>query len=167
MFNVEVKGTRLEFEHSLVSLSKWEAKHEKPFFAWRKDDTKTEAEMISYFECMLVSPQDKVYLVKEMKPDDQVALVEYINSSRTATIVREVNSKPGQRENVTSELIYYWMISFNIPFECENWHLNRLITLVRVCGAKNAPPQKMSKSEGIADMRRLNAERRKKLGTKG
>lgn len=167
MFNVEVMGTQLEFEHSLVSLSKWESIHEKPFFAWNKNDTKTEEEMISYFKCMLVSPVDKAYLVSEMSPKQQIALVEYINSSRTATTVREIQSKPGAKENVTSELIYYWMISFNIPFEAQHWHLNRLVTLVRVCGAKNSPPQKMSASAAAAKYRELNEQRRKQLGTKG
>lgn len=167
MFSIEVMGTQLEFEHSLVSLSKWESIYEKPFFAWNKDDTKTNEEMLVYFECMLVSKVEKPGLVRKMASKDQIRLVEYINSSRTATTVREIQSKPGARENVTSELIYYWMISFNIPFEAQYWHLNRLITLVRVCGAKNAPPKRMSDSERVAQMRELNEQRRKQFGTKG
>ena len=127
MLSLEVQGTKLEFEHSLVSLSKWESIHEKPFFSWRKDDTKTQEEMISYFEEMLISPADRTDLVSLLTPQQQVAVVEYINSERTATTVREVQQKPGPKENVTSELIYYWMISFEIDWEAQHWHLNRLM----------------------------------------
>lgn len=167
MFSIEVQGTRLEFEHSLVSLSNWEAIHEKPFFSWKKDDTKTNAEMISYFEQMLISPADRTDLIAYLTPEDQLGLVEYINSKRTATIVREVQEKPGPKENVTSELVYYWMISFNIPFEAATWHLNRLMMLIRVCGVKNSKPQKQPASSVAAKYREMNERRRKELGTSG
>lgn len=167
MLSIEVKGTKLEFEHSLVSLSKWEEIHEKPFFAWNKDDTKTTEEMLSYFEQMLVSPADRTDLVSQLKPEDYLTLVEYINASRTATVVREVQQKPGPKENVTSELIYYWMIAFQIPFEAKTWHLNRLMTLVRVCGVKNSKPEKQSPAAAAARYRELNAQRRKQMGTSG
>lgn len=167
MLSIEVQGTRLEFEHSLVSLSKWESVHEKPFFSWRKDETKTHEEMMSYFEQMLVSPTDCRQLVAQLEPKDQVALVEYINSSRTATVVREINQKPGPKENVTSELIYFWMISFEIDWEAQHWHLNRLMTLIRVCGVKNSKPQKQPASSTAAKYRELNEARKKQLGTRG
>ena len=167
MLNIDVNRTTLMFEHSLVSLSKWESIHEKPFFSWTKEDSKTNAEMLSYFEQMLISPADRPELINELTNEDHVAIVEYINSARTATVVRDVQSRPGQRENVTSELVYYWMISFQIPFEAQHWHLNRLMTLIRVCGAKNTKPEKQSASSVAARYRDLNAERRKALGTKG
>ena len=167
MLSLEVQGTKLEFEHSLVSLSKWESIHEKPFFSWRKDDTKTQEEMISYFEEMLISPADRTALVSLLTPQQQVAVVEYINSERTATTVREVQQKPGPKENVTSELIYYWMISFEIDWEAQHWHLNRLMTLIRICSVKNSKPQKQPASSTAAKYREMNEARKKKLGTSG
>jgi len=167
VLSLEVQGTKLEFEHSLVSLSKWESIHEKPFFSWKKDDTKTQEEMISYFEEMLISPAGRKDLVSLLAPEQQVALVEYINSERTATTVREVQQKPGPKENVTSELIYYWMISFEIDWEAQHWHLNRLMTLIRICSVKNSKPQKQPASSTAAKYRELNEARKKKLGTSG
>jgi len=142
VFSIVVQGTRLEFEHSLVSLSKWESIHEKPFFSWSDTDTKTNEEMLSYFEQMLVSPLDRVDLVQMLEPKDQVALVEYINSKRTATVVQDIQQKPGRKENVTSELIYYWMLTAQINWDAQHWHLNRLMTLIRICSVKNTKPQK-------------------------
>lgn len=167
MLNIEVEGIRLEFEHSLESLSKWESIHEKPFFAWKKEDKRTYEEMLSYFEQMLVRPSDRTDLIKSLSPEHHVALVEYINATRTATIVRETQSKPGPKENVTSELIYFWMISLNIPFEAQTWHLNRLMTLIRICGVKNSKPQKQPASSVAAKYRELNEQRKKQLGTSG
>jgi len=167
VLRIKVQGTELEFEHSLVSLSKWESIHEKPFFSWRKDDTKTQEEMLSYFEQMLISPVGRTDLVAILTPEDHVALVEYINSSQTATTVREVQQKSGPKENVTSELIYFWMISFEIDWEAQNWHLNRLMTLIRICSVKNSKPQKQPASSTAAKYREMNEARRKKLGTSG
>ena len=167
MLRIQVQGTELEFEHSLVSLSKWESIHEKPFFSWREDETKTVEEMLNYFEQMLISPANCRELVQHLTPEDHMTLVEYINSSRTATVVRELQEQKGPKENVTSELIYYWMVTFNIPFEAETWHLNRLMTLVRICGVKNSKPQKQPASKTAATYRELNEARKKKLGTSG
>lgn len=169
MLNIDILGTTLEFEHSLVSLSKWEAIHEKPFFAWSDKDTKTKDEMLSYFEQMLISPVDRPQVtVAQLTDEHHVALVEYINAKRTATVVREVQSKPGVKENVTSELIYYWLVAFQIPFHpAETWHLNRLMTLVRVCGAKNSKPEKQAPGALANKYREMNEARRKQLGTAG
>lgn len=167
MLKLVVQDIPLEFEHSLVSLSKWEAIHERPFFAWDDKDSKTHDQMISYFEQMLVSPAGRTELIEELSPKDHNTLVDYINKSNTATIVHEVASKPGRRENVTSELIYYWMISFNVPFEAQHWHLNRLMTLIRVCGVKNSKPQKRSSGSVAQQYREANEARKKKLGTSG
>lgn len=167
MLNIEVQGIRLEFEHSLVSLSKWEEIHKKPFFAWSDEDKKTHLEMLSYFECMLVSPEDRTDLIEKLTPEEHMALVEYINEERTATVVREIQTKPGPKENVTSELIYYWMIAFEIPWEAKTWHLSRLMTLVRVCGVKQSKPQKQSASSVASKYREMNEARRKQMGTSG
>jgi hypothetical protein len=167
VLSIDVQGTRLVFEHSLVSLSKWESIYEKPFFSWNEEETKTNEEMFVYFEQMLVSPAHAVDLIPKLTPDQQMELVKYINSSSTATVVRDINKKPGPKENVTSELIYYWMLSFKIPFEAESWHLNRLMTLIRICGVKNTKPQKQPASTTAATFRELNEARKKKLGTSG
>lgn len=167
MLNIDLEGTRLEFEHSLVSLSKWESIHEKPFFAWKKDDQRTHDEMVSYFEQMLVEPAGRTDLISKLTPEDHMTLVTYINTSCTATVVREVQNKPGPKENVTSELVYYWMISLNIPFEAETWHLNRLMTLIRICGVKGGKPQKQPASTVASKYRELNEQRKKQMGTSG
>lgn len=169
MLNIDVQGTRLEFEHSLVSLSKWESFYQKAFFAWSEEEKRTHEEMIQYFKFMLISPTiENEQLVDELLPQDHMKIVEYINSSQTATVVREVQQAPGPKENVTSELMYYWMVAFKIPFHpTETWHINRLMMLVRVCSIKQAPPEKMSAAQQAAKFRELNEQRRKQMGTSG
>lgn len=169
MLALTINNKDLRFEHSLVSLSEWEGFYEKPFFSVNDQETKTIEELEKYFECML-DPRDFKYhrLLEDLTGDQKLELAQYINSKRTATIVRELPGKPGPSENVTSELIYYWFISFKIPFTpTDTWHLNRALMLVKVMSVKNAPATKQSKGQMIQDYRRLNEERRKKLGTKG
>lgn len=161
---VNIKGTTLELEHSLISVSKWESKWEKPFLS--KED-RTPEETLSYIEDMVVSPRNLDPKVLDGLTDEDLRKInDYIGAKMTATTIRET---PGTRSSqiVTAEIIYYWMISYTIPFSCEKWHLNRLITLIRVCSENNKPKKKMSRSELIANQRRLNAERRQQYGTKG
>ena len=171
MITLTVTDIELKFEHSLVSLSDWEADFEKPFYSPKKEDEMDNDEMLSYFEYMLVSPKKKIHLVRLLDEDQRLQLAHYINKSRTATTVREIQQKKGPSENVTSELIYYWLVAFKIPFKpTDEWHLNRLLMLVKVCGAKNAPPQKQTRqgtANRIQAMRELNEQRRRERGTKG
>lgn len=157
-------GTILELEHSLVSLSKWESKHEKPFLG---HDSKTSDEIIDYVKCMIVSSK----IPEEIFPKLSIANIEevysYIDAKMTATWFSDQPGTPKSREIITAELIYYWMTVFNIPFECERWHLNRLFTLIRICNIKQSKPQKMSRSELAARNRALNAQRKAQLGTSG
>lgn len=168
MLSIDVDGTQLMLEHSLLSLSKWESIHEKPFFARRKDENRTFEEMISYFECMVVSPKNRTELIGKLDEEQHKDIVNYINASRTASTVNEIHKdRPGSRENVTSELIYYWMIAFEIPFSCETWHLNRLMMLIRICGVKQEKPKKRSSGSIASQYREMNAMRRRDLGSAG
>lgn len=161
---VYLKEQTLQLEHSLVSVSKWESKWHKSFFT--KED-KTYEETIDYIRCMTITqnadPSVYFRLTKE-NIDDVNA---YIDNSMTATTFVEDSSASYNREIVTSEIIYYWMISFGIPQEYQKWHLNRLLTLIRVCNIKSHPPKKRSKKEIMSRNAALNASRRKRLNTKG
>jgi hypothetical protein len=157
-------GVPLRLEHSLVSLSKWESIHEKPFLA---NEDKTQEEIMSYVECMILSTDYPADWQLRLSKENIEEIDAYISKKMTATWFRDAPGKPQTREVITSELIYYWMTVFNIPFTCETWHLNRLFTLVRVCDLKQSKPKKMSRAEVAAQQRDLNAQRRAALKTKG
>lgn len=156
-----IKGQKLVLEHSLVSLSKWESKWKKPFYD-RKP--KTAEESVDYVRCMTVNSVDPM-IYKGISSTHLKEINAYIEDPMTATTINQKNAP--SREIVTSELIYYWMVALNIPFECQKWHLNRLLTLINVCSIKNKPPKKMSKKELISRNAKLNAARRKSLHTTG
>lgn len=157
-------GFELELEHSLVSLSKWESEFEKPFLG--KAD-KTGDEVLSYIRLMLLTPNPPEDFLQRLSKENMDAINSYIDRKMTATWFSEQPGAPRTNEIITSELIYYWMTVFQIPFECETWHLNRLFTLIRICNIKSAKPKKMSRSEVAARNRELNAQRRAQMGTNG
>jgi len=160
VYNEEQK---LRLEHSLESVSKWESKWNKPFLS---SSDKSVDEILDYIRCMTITKDvaDDVY---ERLTDRNIRSINsYIDAPMTATTFNEVNNRPN-REIITSEIIYYWMITFNIPFECQQWHLNRLLALIKVCNIKNNPPKKMSQQEILARNKALNAQRKQNLNTKG
>jgi hypothetical protein len=161
---VQDGGVVLQLEHSLVSLSKWEAIHEKAFLG---DSPKTSEELLSYVKCMLLPTNPPGEFLHKLSETNLQDINAYLNAKMTATWFSEQPGAPRSREVITSELIYYWMTVFNIPFECENWHLNRLFTLIRICNIKQSKPKKMSRAEIAARNRELNAQRKAQLGTRG
>jgi len=161
---VDEGGFELQLEHSLVSLSKWESKHEKPFLG---KETKTPEEVLDYVQCMVLAKNPPGDFLDKLSKENLEAVNAYIEAKMTATWFSEQPGAPASREVITAELIYYWMTVFHIPFECEEWHLNRLFTLIRICNIKQSKPKKMGRREIAAHNRELNARRKSQLGTKG
>ena len=157
------KEYTLNLEHSLLSISKWESKWCKPFLSKDDNDQRTAMEMLDYIRCMTLNKNvpDEVYASLTRK--NMLDIDRYIRHPMTATTVGGQNT--GQKEIITSELIYYWMVSYQIPFECEKWHINRLLMLIKVCNAMNNP-KKASKPDLLA-RQKLNMARRKAAHSKG
>jgi len=165
---IDVPGAKLKLSHSLISISKWESRHKKAFM---KEGEKTFEETLDYIRCMTINGPfpDTVYM--GLTDSDILRIKEYIDDPMTATWFSDIQAgtqiKKIGHETVTSELVYYWMLSFNIPVEFEKWHFNRLMTLIKICSIKNQPEKKMSRQEILARNRALNAERRARLHSRG
>ena len=161
---VDPKVQTLQLEHSLVSLSKWESRWKKPFYS---KEGMTDEQTLDYIKCMTLTKNVDPSVYNHLTSKNVKEVVDYIDDPMTATTFGGNDKSPVNTEIITSELIYYWMIASNIPFECQKWHLNRLITLIRVCGVKSTPPKKRSAREIMSRNAALNASRRKQLNTKG
>lgn len=159
-----IKEQTLMLEHSLLSISKWESKWGKPFIS---DKPKTVKETIDYIRCMTINKNVDPLIYNNMSAKTIQEVNSYIEAPMTATWFSKEPGGKSSNEAITSELIYYWMVAHGIPFECEKWHLNRLLTLIKVCNLKNQPEKKMSKSAIFSQQRALNEARRKKLHTRG
>lgn len=156
---IESKEQTLQLEHSLVSLSKWESKWHKAFLSKRE---KTFEETIDYIRCMTITKNVDPSVYFNLSKENIEAINRYIEDPMTATYIAEDPNGSIGGDVVTSELIYYWMISLNIPQECQKWHLNRLLSLIKVCNVKNMPAKKMSQSELMRRHSAINEARRKK-----
>lgn len=159
-----IGDVNLELEHSLVSVSKWESKFKKPFLS---SDEKSNEEMLAYIQFMILNSNavaGRNLSLSNMNVND---INNYIESSESATTFGLMPDRPGRGEVITSELIYYWLVAYNIPFEVETWHLNRLFSLIKICNVKNSKPSKMSRKALAERNKALNEERRAKLGTSG
>lgn len=154
----------LELEHSLASLSKWESEFKKPFLG---AGPKTSEETLAYIRAMTLTPNVTPEMYHYLSDDNIRAIDAYVNDKQTATWFTERGPQKPNRETITSELIYYWMLSLQIDKACEHWHLNRLLTLIQVVSKKNAPQKKMSRREIAQRNSQLNAERKARLGTRG
>lgn len=164
---VDAQSVTLELEHSLLSLSKWESKHEIPFLS---DKKMTDEQVMDYVHMMNSSGEIPPEVFSHMNAGHFEEINRYINAKMSATTFRETGQQPNN-EIVTAELIYYWMIALDIPFECESWHLNRLTTLIKICNIKNTPKDKQQAAglskDVIADRRALNEQRRREMGSSG
>ena len=161
---VIIPETILQLEHSLLSLSKWESKWHKSFIA-SKD--KTPIELLDYVRCMTLNKNVDPVIYLNLTDDAIDKIQKYIEDPMTATTINDTRPYKQNKEILTAEVIYYYMIALNIPFECQKWHLNRLMTLIKVCSIKNQPDKKMSTREILNSNRALNEQRKKMLRTKG
>lgn len=158
------KEQTLKLEHSLVSLSKWESKYHKPFLT---KEEKTTEEMMYYIECMTLTQNVNPEVYTRLTAENFNQIDDYIGNPMTATRVYGDEKKGVNKEQITAELLYYWMIALQIPVEFQKWHLNRLIMLIRVCSVKNAPPKKRSAAEITKNYAQINEANRKRFNSKG
>lgn len=161
---INSKDKIIQLEHSLISLSKWEEKWCKPFFS---KEEKTTEETIDYFRCMTITPNVDPNIYNCLTSENVEKIKAYIDAPMTATTFSKQENTRFNREIITNEIIYYWMISLNIPVEFQKWHLNKLLTLIRVCNVKNQPSKKRSKRDIMSTNAAINAARRKQMNTKG
>ena len=161
---ITIPETTICLEHSLISISKWESKWHIPFLG---KDKKTSEQVIDYIRCMTITPNVKPEVYNFLSQGNIDDVLAYIDDPMTASTVKELGGPKRSSELITSELIYYWMVAHQIPFECQKWHINRLMMLIRICNAKNQPSKKMSRRNAMQQNAALNAARRQRLHSKG
>ena len=163
---ISTKEEILLLEHSLVSLSKWESKWEIPFL---DKGSRTDEQTVDYIRCMNLAPVSSEEVFAKLNGTHFAQISSYIDAKMTATTVRSLEDKPGTPEVITAELIYYWMISLQVPMECQYWHLNRLLTMIKVVNFKNSPKSKSrtGRADMLAHRRALNEQRRAAANSKG
>ncbi len=161
---IEFPQVTLRLEHSLISIHKWEAKWHKSYLS---NNGLTVEEQLDYIRCMSLDPNFDMMVLNRLRTEDVIKIRDYIKDPMTATVIHRRNNQPNNSQFITAELIYYWMTEFNIPFECNKWHINQLLTLIEVCSIKQNPGKKMNKREAAMMRAAANESRRKKLGSRG
>ena len=163
---IETDSTVLMLEHSLVSISKWEAKYQIAFLS---DTKKTTEQVLDYIRFMSLSGDISDDVLKRLSNENVKQINDYIASKQSATRFMQKPGGAPSREKITSELIYYWLIALQIPWETQHWHLERLLTLVEVCQRKNQSqsPKKMNRSAMVKQRQAINAQRRAQYNTRG
>ena len=167
LYSESIEGAIFHVEHSLVAVSKWESKWKKAFL---KQDEKTIDETLDYIRCMTIEENIPESVYRHIPESEIIKIKNYIDDTMTATVINSnkiTDDNRVHKDTITSELIYYWMIANEIPFECERWHLNRLLTLIQVCSSKNAPTKKLDKNRLMKRNASLNAARKAKHGSHG
>lgn len=159
---IQTKETTLQMEHSLLSISKWEGIWREPFMSFNEKHPMTYEQSLSYYKCMTITKNVPDVVFRAIPPEVVKQITAYINDTPTATTITHHGKQSKKQEIITAELIYFWMVSYQVPFECQKWHLNRLLTLLEVCSIKNNPDDKMSKKEALAHQKALNNARRAK-----
>lgn len=158
-------ATTLRLEHSLISIQKWEAKWHKSYLNSKEF---TIEEQLDYIRCMSLDPNFDMSVFRRLKVSDYEKIRDYMTNPMTATVIHRYKDQGGSSgQFVTAELIYYWMTEFGIPFECNKWHINQLLTLIEVCSIKQSPGKKMNRRDAAAMRAAANESRRKKLGSRG
>ena len=153
----------LQLEHSLLSISKWESAYEKPFL---KSERMSQAELLYYIQCMRLDDGHISDLLR-LNEKDFKRIGEYMNAKNSSTTFYEPEESGRSRgETITSELVYYWMVTFQIPFEAETWHFQRLMALIKICSVKNSN-KKVRRRDVAAQNRALNAQRLAQNGGRG
>ena len=161
---IQIKEQTLVLEHSLVSIAKWESKWKKSYLS---NNNKTLEETLDYIKCMTITKNVNPLIYKSLNREALEAIQKYINDPMTATYFYDKEDKPSGPNTITAEVVYYWMISLGIPMECQKWHFNRLIALIRICNIKSNSGKKMSRSEILSRNKALNEERKRKYKTRG
>lgn len=161
---VTISELKLTLEHSLYTISKWESRWMKPFLG---PNDKTDSEILDYILCMDLTETLTMDRIQKIPQMDLNRILTYINASMTATTFNESEGVSRNREIVTSELIYYWMIALQIPLECEHWHLNRLMTLIKICNIKNSPKKKQNTQAMLDKRKELNKQRKMQNNSTG
>jgi len=160
---VSSPGCTLRLEHSLRSLKKWESKWKKAYLAQREMSAE---EMLDYIRCMTLGPEPDPLVYQSLTPIQLMQIRDYINDPMTATTFREEEGAPKNRSITTAEILYYEMSELNIPYSCDTWHLNQLMTLIRVCAIKRAPKKKGKGKKASSSWRDLNRQRREQSGSR-
>lgn len=161
---IEIEAQTIKLEHSLRSIRLWESKWKKSYIFTKEKTVEEAFDYIKHMTLNRVNPNVYYALTEE----DVLSIKKYIEDPMTATTIDNIQKKQSSNEIVTAELIYYWMIAQNIPWQFENWHINQLMTLIEVCALKNDPnPKKMSRNEIFARNKALNAQRKAALKSRG